>query len=158
MNKQRSLLNRLGVSSRRDARTPHAVDEYPCRCEVCLATTSYRLVRWVESQGCGHSLAARRAIVAMSVGWIPHAWLAREAGLSAKEADTLLQALKAQGALETLHEPSLAVANQPAPPASSSLLHRLQRWWLSPMPPPDWPAPCPPRVPGVGRQCTHSDH
>jgi hypothetical protein len=61
---------------------------------------SYHLTRWVDSPGLGAQLRVRKALVAMSVGWVTRGRLEREIGLTVREFDTVLRPLIEQGAIE----------------------------------------------------------
>jgi hypothetical protein len=61
---------------------------------------SYRIKRWAEPPRAGRGLKVQKALAAMSVGTVTRSWLSREAGLSRREIDSLLESLDEQGALE----------------------------------------------------------
>lgn len=60
---------------------------------------SYRITHWPERMPTGPGLRVRKALAAMSVGWVTRRILEREARMSRREIDTLLDTLDGQGAL-----------------------------------------------------------
>lgn len=108
----------------------------PCRCGACMAALRFRLVRWVDPKQLGLALPARRAVVAMSVGWTSHQWLLGESGLRAKDIESLLKVLEAEGVLQTWSVPPSEQAgfrHEALRCVGGSMLQRLKRWWLSPV-------------------------
>lgn len=60
---------------------------------------SYRITRWPEPMPAGPGLPIRKALAAMSVGWVTRRFLEREGRMRRQEVDTLIAALDGQGAL-----------------------------------------------------------
>lgn len=60
----------------------------------------FRLARWVDPARLGASLRVRRAVDAISVGWLSRARIGEVSGLPGREVDRLLGRLSGLGALE----------------------------------------------------------
>jgi hypothetical protein len=60
---------------------------------------TFRISRWVEPECPASRLSVNKALTAMSVTWVTHAWLQRELRLSARKVDSWLRSLHDQGAL-----------------------------------------------------------
>lgn len=76
---------------------------------------SYRITHWPEPMPPGPGLPIRKALAAMSVGWVTRRFLERETRLDRQAVQRLLDALDAQGARARSHDvPDIA----PAAPAS----------------------------------------
>jgi len=71
---------------------------------------SYRITHWPEPMPAGPALSIRKALGAMSVGWVTRGFLEREARLSRQAIDALLDTLDAQGALARCDEITGAAA------------------------------------------------
>jgi hypothetical protein len=59
----------------------------------------YRITHWPEPTPTNSNLPIRKAMAAMSVGWVTRSWLEDEIRLSEREVDSMLEELDLQGAL-----------------------------------------------------------
>jgi len=80
------------------------------RTQSALIMKSYRITHWPEPMPAGPALSIRKALAAMSVGWVTRGFLEREARLSRRAVDALLETLDAQGALSRCDEMTGAAA------------------------------------------------
>ena len=89
---------------------------------------SYRITRWAVLPRSVSGLSARKALTAMSVGWVSRSWLEREARMSPREVDSLLSALDAEGTLERCNEPPVfGSASGGATAAARALVRQVSR-------------------------------
>lgn len=92
---------------------------------------SYRISRWTEPPAGPSRLQLRKALIAMSVGWVTRTWLERHAGLGRREIDALFDRLEAEGVLmrcEQQPEPPVVGETQgPALGGARRLLQRVSR-------------------------------
>lgn len=86
---------------------------------------SYRISRWTEPPAGPSQLQLRKALIAMSVGWVSRTWLERHAGLGRREIDALFDRLEAEGVLMRCEQPP--VVGEPQGPARGGARGLLQR-------------------------------
>lgn len=109
---------------------------------------SYRITRWPEPMPAGAGLPVRKALAAMSVGWVTRRFLERETRLGRDQVQALLEALAAQGALARSHDASdiPPIAPVTVGAAARGFLGRVSRrivdatrsrhsWWAEDPPP-----------------------
>ena len=89
---------------------------------------SYRISHWTELPGSVSRLPVRKALIAMSVGWVSRAWLCHEARLNPREIDSLLDMLATQGALlRGLAPPLVETTATGTAGAGRRMMRRLSR-------------------------------
>lgn len=89
----------------------------------------FRITHWPEPMPAGPSLPIRKALAAMSVGWVTRRCLERETRLRPEQVQALLDELEAQGALTCSNEvPDIEpVAEVTVGSAARALLGRVSR-------------------------------
>jgi hypothetical protein len=93
---------------------------------------SYRITHWPEPMPAGPGLPIRKALAAMSVGWVTRSFLERETRLGRDQVQALLDALAAQGALARSHDVP-DISNHPpitVGAAARGLLGRISRGFV----------------------------